>query len=64
MGTREGWTKAAVGCYWTRGAYTIATIRQGNRRGYTLTHHRQEIAVFVSWSKAAEIAYARIAAGA
>jgi proteasome lid subunit RPN8/RPN11 len=65
--TRDGWTPAAVGCYWYRGPYTIATIAQGNRSGYALSYYTgrergaAELATFVSWDEAVRLADAHAA---
>jgi hypothetical protein len=49
----EGWTKWAVGCHWTRGPYTVSTVRtgDGSRSGYVLVKDRQIIAEFIPWAE-------------
>jgi len=43
------WTKAAVGCYWDCGDYTIATVTGGGApSGYQLTKARQPIGRYLT----------------
>lgn len=38
----DGWVRAAVGCYWSKGPYRIATVDWGHTTPrYELTHDRQ-----------------------
>lgn len=49
----EGWTPWRVGCHWSRGPYTVSTIRtgDGSRSGYVLAKDRQIIAEFITWAE-------------
>lgn len=62
--TREtrGWVLAAVGCYWTRGEYTISTIAtgDGSRRGYAVYRHGHGcLGEFLTWDEAERLAERR-----
>lgn len=50
---RRGWTRAAVGCYWTRGEFMVYTIASsdGQRRGYNVHRNREQLGDYLpDWS--------------
>jgi hypothetical protein len=55
----KGWRQAAVGCYWFRGPFTIASESANGHHGYSLFRDRVKVLTCVTWDQCEQAAERR-----